>query len=49
MNFPPPGPLIVKFEQWTDSLGFCGDIVYKATSSDGSPLPSFIKFNPTLR
>jgi hypothetical protein len=42
MTSPIASPIINRFDAWYDTLGKCGKIEYKASSIDGSPVPSFI-------
>ena len=49
MSSPIADPIIKRFDPWYDTLGKCGRVEYKATSLDGSPIPSFIEFNPNIR
>jgi len=47
MNF--PQPLVYQFPKWSETIGFCTPFTYKATLSNGLPLPNFISFNPNMR
>jgi hypothetical protein len=42
-------PEIIKFKDWQESFGTCKPFIYKAMSTNGNNLPSFIKFFPNAR
>jgi hypothetical protein len=39
----------VTFTEWYDDVATCGTYQYSATLSDGTALPDFIVFTPSLK
>jgi len=42
MKSPIADPIINVFKPWYDTLGKCGEILYKVSTIDGSAIPFFI-------
>ena len=49
MQLVPPAPVIINFDQWSETLGICGAFSYSATLIDKSPLPNFMQFSKVTR